>query len=258
MSRVASLAVLMASVVPVVVGLQPARAEDGAIEEAAIEDSAIVAGVVRFDGPRPERKQIAMVEKRGKKSECNKSHPTGLLSENALVSEKGELANVFVYIKKGLEKKKYPVPEKPVVLNQENCMFRPRILGVLVGQKLHIKNGDAVTHNVRSFARRNRPFNIGQYPASKTREKTFSRPESAVMIKCDIHDWMTGYVFALEHPYFAVTLKNGRFKIKGLPAGDYTLAAWHEMYGEQKASITVGKSGTVEADFTFKPVKPKS
>ena len=237
----------MASVVPVIIGIQPARAED----------SAIVSGVVRFDGPKPERRPIALVEKRGKKSDCMKSHPTPLLTEDALVSEKGELANVFVYIKKGFEKKKYPVPKKPAVLNQEKCMFRPRVLGVRVGQKLHIKNGDAVVHNVRSFARRNRAFNIAQLPGSKIREKTFRRQEIAVKIKCDIHDWMTGYIFALEHPYFAVTPKNGKFKIKGLPAGDYTLAAWHEMYGEQKANITVGKSGTVEADFTFKPVKPK-
>ena len=243
----------MTSIVPMIIGVGPARAEDGAVKEGAI-----VSGVVRFDGPKPVRKQIAMVEKYGKKSECNMSHPTGLLSEDALVSEKGELANVFVYVKKGLAKKKYPVPEKPAVLNQEKCMFRPRVLGVLVGQKLHIKNDDAVLHNIRSFARRNRPFNIAQPPATKIREKTFRRPESAVRIKCDIHSWMTGFVFALDHPFFAVSARNGKFKIKGLPAGDYTLAAWHEMYGEQKASITVGKSGTVKANFTFKPVKPKS
>ncbi len=252
-SRVARLAVLMASIVPMIIGAQPARAEDGAVKEGAI-----VSGVVRFDGPKPVRKQIAMVEKYGKVSECNMSHPNGLLSEEALVSDKGELANVFVYVKKGLAKKaKYPMPEKPAVLSQDKCMFRPRVLGVRIGQKLHIKNGDQVLHNVRGFFRRNRPFNIAQPPASKIREKTFRRPESAVRIKCDIHPWMIGYVFAIEHPYFAVSAKSGKFKIKGLPAGDYTLAAWHEVYGEQKADITVGKSGTVESNFTFKPAEPK-
>ena len=247
-SRVAPFAALVASVISAVIGLHAARAGDGAA----------VAGVVRFAGPRPERKPIQMMESRGKESECMKAHATVPLSESALVSEKGEVANVFVYIKKGLEKKEYPAPEKPAVINQNKCMFRPRVLGVMVGQKLHIKNSDALLHNVRSFSRRNRAFNIAQPPATKIREKTFRRPESAVKITCDIHKWMTAYIFAVEHPYFAVTPENGKFRIRGLPAGDYTLAAWHELYGEQEANITVGASGSTEVDFTFKPVKPKS
>lgn len=242
----------LARVAVVLTGAAALLAIDASVR--ADEQGAIIRGVVRFDGPGPERKPIAMYEKRGQKSDCHKSHPEGLLSEDLLVSEKGELANVFVYIKKGLDKDaRWPVPDAPAVLDNKKCMFRPRVLGVRVGQKLQIRNTDPVLHNVRSYSRRNRAFNVGQPPASKVREKTFRRPESAIKVTCDIHNWMTGWIFAVEHPFFAVTPVNGAFTIRGLPPGEYTLAAWHEKLGEQRTRVTVGKSSEVKTGFTFKP-----
>ena len=72
-----------------------------------------------------------------------------------------------------------------------------------------------------------------------------------VTVKCNIHPWMTAYYFVMDHPYFAVTNEKGEFKIDGLPAGEYTLAAWHEEFCEQSVVITVGESGSVEAGFSF-------
>ena len=68
---------------------------------------------------------------------------------------------------------------------------------------------------------------------------------------CDIHSWMKSFVFAMDHPYFAVTDEKGQYKIAGLPAGDYTVAAWHEEFGEQEAKITVGASGSTDVGFSF-------
>ena len=59
-------------------------------------------------------------------------------------------------------------------------------------------------------------------------------------VVCNIHPWMKAYFFVLDHPYFAVTDEKGRFEIQGLPAGEYTLSAWHEKFAEQEAKITVG------------------
>jgi hypothetical protein len=217
----------------------------------ADDESPAVAGVVTFDGPRPKRKTIRMIEKRGKPSDCQQLHKALLLDENRMVSEKGELANVFIYIKKGLEKKNYPLPKEPVVLNQGKCMFRPRVQGVRVGQDFIMKNADPLTHNIRSFSFRNRAFNIAQPAKSEDRKKVFTRPEKAVMIQCDIHSWMKAYYFVMDHPYFAVTNEKGQFKIEGLPPGEYTLAAWHEELGDQEAKITVAANGSAEVDFSF-------
>jgi uncharacterized protein (DUF2141 family) len=75
------------------------------------------------------------------------------------------------------------------------------------------------------------------------------------MIKCDFHPWMEAYLFVMDHPYFAVTDEMGQFKIVGLPAGEYTLAAWHEELGEQEKKITVDATGSLDVSFSF--TRPK-
>ena len=82
----------------------------------------------------------------------------------------------------------------------------------------------------------------------------FEEAEGPITIKCDFHPWMTAHFFVMEHPFFAVTDQNGRFRIAGLPDGKYSVAAWHEVYGEQEARITV-RSGSSQIGFTFKPGK---
>jgi plastocyanin len=215
------------------------------------DDNASVVGVVKFDGERLRRKPLVLREKGGKLSDCHKLHDNPLLDESRIVSAKGELANVFIYVEKGLEKKSYPIPKSPALLNQEKCMFRPRVQGIQVGQEFLMRNSDPMTHNVRSFARRNRAFNVAQPAKSPDRDRVFTRGEGAVKLQCDIHPWMTAYYFVMEHPYFAVTNEKGQFKINGLPTGEYTLVAWHEEYGEQKVEITVAATGSTDVGFTF-------
>jgi hypothetical protein len=218
---------------------------------AEIESSTLI-GVVKFDGPRPERKPIQLKERGGKLSECAKMHATPPLRENAIISDKGGLGNVFVYVKKGPLKKTYPVPQKPVVLDQKKCMFRPHVQGIRVGQQFLMRNSDSVIHNVRSHSLRNRAFNIAQPADTPDRKKTFTKGERAIKMKCDIHGWMTAYVFAMEHPFFAVSDEKGQFKIEGLPAGEYTVAAWHEEFGDQESQITIAASGSTEFTLSFK------
>ena len=217
-----------------------------------VEENASLVGVVKFDGPRPKRLPLRLREKGGKVSACQALHKTPLLDEKMMVSETGELANVFIYIKRGLEKKEYPLPEKPAVMNQDKCMFRPRVQGIRIGQQFLMRNSDPVLHNVRSFSFKNRAFNVAQPADTEDREKVFRFREKAVLVQCDIHPWMKAFYFVMDHPFFAVTNEKGQFKIEGLPAGEYTLAAWHEELGEQDVQVTVGASGTIETGFTFK------
>ncbi|MAG93896.1 MAG: hypothetical protein CMJ48_09125 [Planctomycetaceae bacterium] len=217
----------------------------------AAEEGATVAGVVKFDGPRPKRKKIRLVEKGGKQSDCHKLHEKGLLDESMIVGEKGEVANVFVYVRKGLAKKSYPLPKEPAVLDQQKCMFRPRVQGVRVGQEFVMRNSDPLIHNVRSLSFRNRPFNIAQPAETPDRKKVFTRAEKAVMIQCDLHHWMQAYYFVMEHPYFAVTDAKGKFKIKGLPPGEYTLEAWHEAFGKKELKLTVADADSSNVNFAF-------
>ena len=219
------------------------------------KDSPAVAGVVKFDGPQPKPRSIRMTEKGGKPSSCRKLHKDGLFDRNRVVSKKGEVANVFVYVSEGLEKKTYPLPKKSALMNQAGCMFEPRVQGILVDQEVQMRNSDPLIHNARSYSMRNRPFNIAQPPKTPDRKKTFRRKENEIMIQCDFHPWMKAYIFVMDHPYFAVTSAKGEYQIKGLPAGKYTLTAWHEEFGEQDTEITVDATGAARAGFTFKEKK---
>ena len=116
-----------------------------------------------------------------------------------------------------------------------------------------MKNGDPFIHNIRSLSRKNRPFNIVQPAGSPDREKTFESAEGPITIKCDFHHWMTAHFWVMDHPFYAVTDAAGQFSIPGLPPGNYTLVAWHEVFGKQETEITVGQSRKPEPIFTFRP-----
>ena len=206
-----------------------------------------VMGRVSFSGTAPER---TVIETEGDPN-CAAMHGgKPVLSDSVLVSADGGLANVFVYVTNapdtGAE-----TPTESVRLDQIGCMYTPHVLGVQIGQPLEIVNSDSTTHNVRGVARKNKAMNYGQPAGSKPRTKTFKKVEMKIRIKCDIHPWMTAYVFAMGHSFFGVSDESGAFDIEGLPAGDYEVTAWHEKFGEQAGTVTVGADGSGKVDFNF-------
>jgi len=206
-----------------------------------------ITGVARFEGPSQKRRPVAMDEA------SLKLHKTPPLQENALIGPNGALANVFVQVKKGLERKEFVPPKTPVLMDQIGSVFRPRVQGIMVGQKFIMRNSDPFIHNVRSMSLRNRAFNVAQPPGTADREQTFRRREGPIRMGCDFHKWMRAYLFVMEHPYFAVTDAKGRFEIKGLPHGEFELEAWHEEFGELEANVSVGADGKASAEFVFRP-----
>ena len=208
-----------------------------------------ITGVARFVGPRRKAQRVAMDEA------SLKLHESQPFEENALIGPDGFMANVFVQVKKGLARKEYTPPETPVMMDQIGSVFRPRVQGIMVGQKFVMRNSDPFIHNVRSMSLRNRAFNVAQPPGTADREQTFCRREGPIRMGCDFHKWMRAYLFVMEHPYFAVTDEQGRFVIKGLPPGEYELEAWHEEFGELEAEVKVGAGGKATAEFVFRPKK---
>jgi hypothetical protein len=205
-------------------------------------------GTAKLEGPAPERRPLQMAAD----PKCAQMHAgQPVLGEEVLVDAKGGLANVFVYLKNP-PPGPHAAPAAPVKLDQKGCLYSPRVQGILLGQKLEISNGDDTLHNVRALAEKNRPFNLGQPPATAPRIKTFTVTESALKFRCDVHPWMSAYLFVMDHPYFGVSAADGSFALPALPPGTYTVAAWHEKLGEQEAQVTVGADGTATAAFTFK------
>jgi plastocyanin len=206
-----------------------------------------VTGRVTIDGTVPSNPAIQI----DGDPYCRQQNPNGARAENFAVDD-GGLENVFVYVKDGLGDYWFDVPTEPVKLDQHACRYQPHVLGVRAGQKLAISNSDDTPHNVHALATVNRAWNKGQSLKNIVDEKVFTKPEVMVQFKCDVHNWMHAYVGVLEHPYFAVTRDGGKFALKDLPAGTYTVEAWHEKLGTQTQTVTLGEKESKELNFTFK------
>jgi plastocyanin len=204
--------------------------------------AASVSGTVTFAGAAPKGQKIDMSQD----AACKGANQ----SEN-IVADGGKLANVFVYVKEGLGDRTFDVPKDSVVINQEGCRYHPHMLGVMTGQNVEIKNDDPTTHNIHPTPKDNREWNESQPPKAAPIEKTFAREEILLPVKCNQHPWMKMYVNVVKSPFFAVTGEDGKYEIKGLPPGDYTLAFVQEKLGttEQKVTLAPKDSKTVDASF---------
>lgn len=207
-----------------------------------------VTGSVHFDGPAPERKPIQMA---GDMS-CAQAHSGPVLAENLIVSPGGGLQNAFVYVKSGLEGRTFATPTTAAVLDQHGCMYRPRVMGVQIGQEIRILNSDPTLHNVHALPKKGE-FNVGMPRQGMEIVRKFSEPEVMVHFKCDVHPWMSAWVGVLPHPYFAVSDSTGAFSIADLPPGTYAVEVWHEKLGTQDRTITVGDHPSATLDFTLRP-----
>ena len=139
-----------------------------------------------------------------------------------------------------------------MTVDQKECRYHPHVFGVQVGQPLEILNSDPTLHNIHAVAKNNREFNNGQPLQNMKTTHTFTAPEVMVPFKCDVHGWMNAFVGVLNHPYFAVTDAAGTFNLKTLPAGTYTIEAWHEKLGTMTQTVTIGAKETKDIAFTFK------
>jgi len=182
---------------------------------------------------------------------CGKLHAEKDTTHFYVVGPGGELGDVFVYIKEGA--KPTAAPAQDAVLDQVGCLYTPYIFGLQTKQKLLIKNSDpGILHNVHVLPdpkTGNKESNQAQLKG-QTLTKTFDNPEVFVHFKCDVHNWMHAYAGVLDHPYFAVSAKDGTFKIANVPPGKYTLEAYHRKAGKLTKEITVADTAQT-ADFTF-------
>ncbi len=211
--------------------------------------AATVTGVVKFEGRVPNLPPIKM----DADPQCAAKHKAPVPSEVLVLGEGNTMANILVQVKSGLPNQTWPVPKEPVVLDQKGCHYVPHVLGVRVGQPLKILNSDGILHNVHALPKVNKPFNKAM-PASVTEAvETFNKEEGIFEIKCDVHPWMRAYVAVLAHPFFAVTGKDGKFAISGLPAGTYEIEVWHEKLGTKTQKLTLGADETKTLEFVLSP-----
>jgi hypothetical protein len=227
----------------------------------------VITGLVLLDGKAPELPKYNF-EAEKTCHEAHKDNPVPI--ETIIVGAGGEMKNAFVYITKGAKGWTFDIPKEPVEIVQENCLYKPHVVGMIAGQPIKVGNKDAFLHNIHSLPKENDEFNFGQANVGEdilttdSKHKTFSKQAVMVKVKCDIHDWMGAWIGVRGNPFFCVTGDDGRYSISGVPAGKYDLIAWHEFYGNKDAlpkateplrlkDIDVKPGASVTADFTFKP-----
>jgi hypothetical protein len=224
----------------------PALAPDARKVDTAT--AANLSGKVVLEGTPPAPTTIRMASDPA----CAEANKVDLKSE-AFVVDNGGLENVFVYIKDGLGNKYiFDTPTEPVKLDQKGCHYVPHVLGLRTTQPLEIVNSDNTLHNVHGMPSTNREFNFGQAVPGLKHTVTFTAPEVLIPFKCDVHSWMNAYLGVVDNPYFAVTGNGGKFELRSIPPGTYTIEAVHEKLGRQTQSVTLGEKDAKEITLTFK------
>lgn len=234
------------SCVSFLIGFGPALLA-GPYQVITVTQGGTIEGVVKLFGEVPVIPPI--------KTTKNQDH-CGISIANPLyeVAKDGGLKNVEVFLK-GIEKGKAN-PTGEIVLDNSHCMFEPRVQGASVGQKIKNTSLDPILHNMHPQvdATSATLYNIALPYKGFSVVKPLPTVPELIRVKCDLHEWMRAWIWEFEHPYYATTDAEGHFKITDVPAGTYTLVAWHEVMGQQEHPVTVaaGKPSTVDFSFVAK------
>lgn len=208
-----------------------------------------ISGEVLFEGTPPPQTELQMEGN----PECRALHPSGKVPGGDVLVSNGKVQNAFIYIKEGLEgQTTFEAPKEPLVIDNSTCLYKPHVGGAMVNQPIELRNSDPTLHNVHAYPTKEAQWNLGLPFQGMKLVKKFAHPEVMVKLKCDVHPWMIGYVGILPHPYFAVSGPDGRYEIKDLPPGTYTVEAWHERFGTQIGQVSVRVGEATEASFTFR------
>jgi hypothetical protein len=156
------------------------------------------------------------------------------------------------------EGKAWPDSPGGYVLNQKDCLFLPHLQVVPKTSNLDIVNSDPVLHNVHAYelmdASARTLFNLGQPPSEEVVVRPFRpRLSNLVRLECDAHDFMQGWIYAADSPYWAVTGQDGTFVIEDIPPGEYSITARHPSPGvrQHRVSLVAGGAAELVLDFMY-------
>jgi plastocyanin len=205
-----------------------------------------VSGKVTYEGTPAKQKPIDM----SKEPSCASQHATPITTETVVTGPGNSLENVVVYISAGAPDDSTPTSQA-VSITQKGCQYIPHVVPMVVNQELKVINADQTSHNIHPMPKVNREWNKSQPPGTPPFSEKFDKPEF-IPVKCNIHPWMHSSFVVLKNAHYALSSGDGGFTLPNLPAGKYTVTAWHEAYGEQTQDVTISGSETKTINFVFK------
>ena len=215
--------------------------------------AADIVGAVTFKGTPPPEIPLTQMEDN---PDCISMYSNTPTTEHYIVGPNGEFGNVTVFLRdadgKEITGKSTGASQPPALLDQKGCLYHPTILAVQTGQKIIVRNSDNCIHNIdcAPTVPGNQPHNDVQQPGGADLTYSFPKPEMFLKFQCDVHPWMFAWVSIFDNPYFCVSGRDGKFVIKNVPPGKYTIVAAHRKAGTQTQEVEV-KDANVTVNFTF-------
>jgi len=136
------------------------------------------------------------------------------------------------------------------IMDQRNETFVPHVLAITTGTTVDFPNSDRIYHNVFSLSR-TKSFDLGRYAAGRSKSIRFDRP-GIVRVFCDIHSHMSAFILVFNHPFFAMTDAEGRYRIENIPPGSYNVVAWNEGLASEPRVAVIPDGGSAELDFLLR------
>jgi hypothetical protein len=222
----------------------------GGYTVAPVESGGWITGKINYSGIPPAAKKVSPTSD---KAVCGRHGP--ILSEELMVSPDSGLQNAVVYITNITSGKPLSVMAVPI-LEQDGCTFHPHVLVVPVGKSLTIRNNDSILHNIHTHSLKNRAINIGQAAVVPEISIGPYRVTEVVKVTCDVHAWMSAWLWVTDHPYAVVTGPGGRYKITEVPPGEYLVETWSETLGKVSGEVTVVPGKEAHLDLIFPAAQP--
>ena len=194
-----------------------------------------IKGAVLHAGPPPEKKTVTI---NIDQYVCGKSRE----SEDLVLGPNRGVRWAVVSLQTPPPGVRGEAPPGPVQVDQQQCVFVPRVVIVPVGGTVEFLNSDRLLHNIRGRATVNRPFNRTQ-PKGRTIPMVFQKAE-VVRVDCDLHPWMRAWVVVAEHPFYTITNDQGEFLLDNVPPGRYTIQLWQEALGTVTKDVSVADGVT--------------
>ena len=221
----------------------------GLLSAVSLASAADVTGTITLKGTPPKEREITPLKD---DVNCSRLQPGVPTTHFYVVGPSAGLADVVVSIE-GMDGKSTGASAPPAMLDQKGCEYSPQILAVQTEQKIIVRNSDPVLHNVHDMpsVSGNKEQNMAQPPGGADLTFTFSKPEPFLKFKCEVHPWMFAWVSVFDHPYFAISGKDGSFKIANVPPGKYTLKAAHRKAGTVTQEIEVKEGAPTQVNLTL-------
>ncbi|HVF39023.1 MAG TPA: carboxypeptidase regulatory-like domain-containing protein [Gemmatimonadaceae bacterium] len=199
----------------------------------AVTGGGALSGTVEFDGPIP---PDSLVQPTAQQPGCGQT-----LTYRGVDRTGTRIGGVVVWLSDIRSGKQLPLERRFEIVN-EDCVLNPRVQAVVAPGTLNFVSEDVAIH-------RHRIINVGTgelegvAPFNDNGEvvpfdSLLDKPKQ-LEIMCEIHPWSKASVVAFDHPYFAVTARNGSFSVSDVPPGTYRLKAWHPVLGQFEQTVTV-------------------